>query len=114
MEMDMTLMSKATGAIKVLLLCFFLTLFLSCESRDKYAGAYEARDRAGEVVIELKAGGEGVWISGYQETAFSWHLKGGELRINTKEGGVIVGKIQGDTIEVNIPGQKSMLFRKAP
>jgi hypothetical protein len=41
-------------------------------------------------------------------------LKGGELRINTKEGGVIVGKIQGDTIEVNIPGQKSMLFQKAP
>jgi len=110
----MALMNKIMAVLQVMLFCLALTFLLCCESRDKYAGTYEARDRAGEVVIELKAGGEGVWISGYQEIAFSWHLKGGELRINTKEGGVIVGKIQGDAIEITIPGQKSMVFHKAP
>jgi hypothetical protein len=110
----MRLMSKTVTAIEVSLLCLFLTFFLSCESSHKYAGTYEAKDMAGEVVLELKAGGEGNWISGFQEVAFSWHLKGGELRINTREGGVIVGKIRGDTIEINIPGQKEMVFRKAP
>lgn len=110
----MTRMSKAVAVIEISLLCLFLALFLSCESKDKYAGTYEARDTQGEVLLELKAGGEGSWISGFQEVQFSWYVKGGELRINTKEGGVIVGKIQGDTIEVNIPGRKGMVFQKAP
>jgi len=114
MEKGMTLMSKAVAVIEISLLCLFLTLFLSCESNDRYVGAYEAKDTAGEVLLELKAGGEGNWISGSQEVPFSWYLKGGELRINTREGGVIVGKIQGDTIEVDIPGRKGMVFRKAP
>jgi len=94
-------------------LCVLLAACLSCKSKDRYAGTYEAQGKPEEVRLELKAGGEGLWISGSQEVSFPWYIKSGELRINTKEGGVIVGEIQGDTIKVNIPGKKEMVFLKA-
>ena len=114
MEKGMTLMSNPVATIKLSVLCLLLVLCLSCESNDKYAGAYEAEGHGGEVLLELKPGGEGAWISGFQEVSFSWYMKGGELRINTREGGVIVGKVQDGTIEITIPGQEKTLFRKAP
>jgi hypothetical protein len=114
MQNEMMLMRKPIAAVRVSCLCLLLALCLSCESKDRYAGTYEAKDRPEEVRLELKPNGEGIWISGYHEASFSWYLKGGELRINTKGGGVIVGKIQGDTIRVTIPGKKEMEFRKVP
>ena len=63
-------------------------------------------------VIELKANGDGAWKSGGEEIPFSWHIKGGELRINTKGGGVIVGGLEKDTIHLILPGNKKMTFRK--
>ena len=109
----MALVRKSVAAIEVSLLCVLLACCLSCESKEKYAGTYEAKDMPEEVRLELKAGGEGLWISGAQEVSFSWYIKSGELRINTKEGGVIVGVIQGDTIKVTIPGKKEMVFQRA-
>jgi hypothetical protein len=113
METEMRLMRKPIAAVEVSVLCVLLALCLSCESKDKYAGTYQSKDRPEEVRLELKANGEGLWISGNQEAPFSWYLKSGELRINTKEGGVIVGHIEGNTIKVNIPGKKEMTFQKA-
>jgi hypothetical protein len=113
MENEMTLMRKPIAAIQVSLLCLLLALCLSCESKDKYAGTYEAKDRLGEVRLELKANGEGLWISGTQEVSFSWYIKSGEFRIHTKEGGVIVGEIQGDAIKIKIPGKRELLFQRA-
>jgi len=46
------------------------------------------------------------------EVPFTWYIKGGSLRINTKEGGVIVGKIENDTILVTLPGPRALTFRK--
>lgn len=109
----MRLTRKSFVAASVLLLCMLLAACPACESKDRYAGTYEVQGKAEEVRLELKASGEGLWVSGSQEVSFSWYIKSGELRINTKEGGVIVGEIQGDTIKVNIPGKKEMVFRKA-
>lgn len=105
---------KSIAAIDVPFICLLLALCLSCESKDKFTGTYESKDMPDVVRLELKSDGEGIWISGSQEVSFSWYLKKGELRINTREGGVIVGKIQGDTIEIKIPSKKEMLFQKAP
>lgn len=102
-----------SAAVQVFCVCLVLLLFPACESKDKYAGTYEAEDRPEEVRLELKAGGQGIWISGSQEVSFSWYIKNGELRINTKEGGVVVGNIQGDAIRVTIPGKRQLVFRKA-
>ncbi len=94
----------------MLFLC--VAICLSCESKDKYAGTYQAKDVRGEVHVELKPSGEGVWIAGTQEVSFSWYIKGGDLRINTKEGGVLVGKIEGDSIRITLPVRGEMLLKK--
>jgi len=112
-EDEMALRKRTTRPLGVSLLCLILALCLSCESKDKYAGTYAAQGSTGEVRMELKASGEGIWIAGSQEVSFSWHIKAGDLRINTKEGGVIVGKIEGSAIKVKLPGQKELLFTRA-
>ncbi len=91
-------------------------LLSACGSKDEVAGNYQAagKDLPGqaETSLELKANGEGAWKSGGEEIPFSWHIKGGELRINTKGGGVIVGEIEKDIVHLTLPGNDKMTFRK--
>ncbi len=100
----------------LLFLCLLFVFMVSCESKDKYAGVYKAAaadsPRQAETAIELKANGEGFWRVGGEEISFSWYIKRGELRVNTKGGGVIVGKIEKDTIEITLPNLKTMSFKK--
>lgn len=110
----MALRKTAGWTVELLLLCLILTLCPACESKDKFAGTYTAQVKGEEVRLELKTSGAGLWIAGTDEVPFSWHIKAGDLRIHTKEGGVIVGKIQGDSIKIDLPGQKELLFKKAP
>ena len=92
-------------------LCVLLVLLFSCESKDRYAGTYKAQGQ-GEIILELHGTGDGLWRVGSDEVPFVWYIKRGELRMNTKEGGVIVGKIKKDTIQMTLPGPKAMTFRK--
>ncbi len=64
-------------------------------------------------MIELKANGDGTWKVGDEEVPFAWDIKGGELRVNTKGGGVIVGAIEKDTIRIGLPGSKDMSFKRS-
>ncbi len=101
---------------RLLSLCFLLALVISCGSRDHYTGTYRAdageSSRQSELVIELKANGEGIWKAGDEEIPFAWYIKGGELRVNTKGGGVIVGAIDQETIHISLPGTKMLAFKK--
>jgi hypothetical protein len=106
--------------------CILAAFLVSCESRDRYVGIYEAQAqgaRQGTVVLDLKANGDGAWgvtapgkkdspPTGEGEVPFTWYIKRGELRINTKAGGVIVGKINGDTITMTLPGARTLTFKK--
>jgi hypothetical protein len=93
-----------------------LMLLLSCESKDKYVGIYKAESKEtakqGEIILELKGTGDGLWRVGSDENSFVWYIKRGELRVNTKAGGVIVGKIEKDTIQITLPGPKALTFKK--
>jgi hypothetical protein len=40
-------------------------------------------------------------------------FKGGDLRVNTKEGGVLVGKIEGNTIRITLPMRGEIVFSKS-
>jgi hypothetical protein len=104
--------------IWLLSLCLLLVLMFSCESKDRYAGVYKAEtketSKQAEIAVELKANGDGLWRVGDEEVSFSWDIKGGELRVNTKGGGVIEGKIEKDTIQMTLPNMKPLTFKKVP
>jgi hypothetical protein len=102
--------------IWLLLLGLLLVLTFSCESKNKYAGVYKAEAKGtpkqAQISLELKANGDGLWRMGDEEVSFSWDIKGDELRVNTKGGGVIVGKLQNDTIQMTLPNMKTLIFKK--
>jgi len=101
---------------------FVLLMFLlSCESKDKYVGVYKAEGQksAKEIILELKENGDGLWKASSDEAKgavvevpFTWYIKRGDLRVNTKVGGVIVGRIEKDAIQITLPGCKTFIFRK--
>jgi hypothetical protein len=103
--------------------CVAVAFLVSCESRDKYVGIYQAEAKGSAeqaaVILELRAHGDGLWrVSSdgakgtFVEVPFVWYIKRGDLRINTKAGGVIVGKIGKDTLEMTLPGSRKLTFRK--
>jgi hypothetical protein len=107
------------------MICLFMLLafLLSCDSKDKYVGVYQAQAtspaKQGVTILELKANGDGLWrVSSRKATAtfvevpFTWYIKRGDLRVHTRTGGVIVGKIDKDTIQITLPGSRALTFKK--
>jgi hypothetical protein len=97
-------------------LCAMAVILFSCESTGGYIGKYitdnEKQPGVPEQVIELQEKGQGVWRQVDEEVSFTWNLKKDEIRLHLKLGGVVKGKINNDTIEMILPGQKVMVFRK--
>jgi len=84
-----------------------------------YQAEAEGSTKQGAVILELRANGDGLWrVSSdeakgtFVEVPFTWYIKRGDLRVNTKAGGVIVGKIDNGTIRLTLPGSKTLTFRK--
>jgi hypothetical protein len=48
----------------------------------------------------------------FAEVPFAWYIKRWDLRVNTRAGGVIVAKIDKNTIQITLPGSKALTFRK--
>ncbi|UCH08528.1 MAG: hypothetical protein JSV55_06040 [Deltaproteobacteria bacterium] len=113
---DMLPRQRYSNRLWPALLGLLLVFAFSCGSKARYAGLYEARDsesqKPSETYIELKENGEGVWRVKDEENSFSWYVKGSEIRMNTKAGGIIVAKIQNDTLEITLPAGKKMSFKK--
>jgi hypothetical protein len=90
---------------------------VSCQSRYQYLGTYTALPGTSpvraETVLELKANGQGTWKVRDEEVPFSWYVKGDELRLNTRGGGVIVGSLHGDDVRITLPGSGQMAFKKS-
>jgi hypothetical protein len=108
--------SKSGNCVWLLLLCLLLVLMVSCESRDMVVGTYRGTvkdsSHQAEILLELKANGEGVWRMGDEEVPFSWYLKGDQLRVNTKSGGVIAASFDTDSLLITLPNHGPMSFRK--
>ena len=104
------------ASIRLFGLCLLLIVAVSCGPRENLTGTYKAETadspRQAETTLELKSNGDGLWKVGDDEVPFAWYVKSGELRVNTKGGGVIVGTIANDTIQITLPGTKMMSFKK--
>lgn len=97
----------------VFAVCLFVCIGFGCNATDSYIGTYEAIDKTKEPHrIELMENGEGAWGCCEGEVLFTWYIKKNELRINTKEGGIMVGKLKKDSFMITLPGKKMLLFVK--
>ena len=99
------------------LMCLLVVFVSSCGQKDIYEGIYKALEtetskHAGSQ-LELMEKGQAVWRVPDDEVSFRWDIKDSEIWLSTKSGGIIIGKIHGDTIEITLPGAKTMSFKKA-
>jgi hypothetical protein len=89
---------------------------LGCNSKDAYIGTYQALDSSGlaegDILIELMKNGKGVWKRGDEEVSFSWYIKKDMIRINTKDGGIMIGHLKRKGITMNMPGDVEITFKK--
>ena len=103
----------ATGIVVIPLALLFA---LSCTPREHYAGTYSSpalsSPKQSEVVIELKEDGQGLWRTLDQEVSFRWSTRGGEIRLHTRDGGVIIGKINDKSLQIKLPGARTVSFKK--
>jgi hypothetical protein len=96
--------------------CLILISAPSCTSKERYAGTYSIQGKVSpehaETVIELKENGQGSWRTADDEVTFRWSLRNHEIRFHTKEGGIIIGKIDHEILTITLPGAKIMSFKK--
>ena len=99
---------------RIVLFCLLLIFIFSCSQRSDYAGLYKTQETEskGQSELELNENGEGILRVGDEEESFSWYVKHGTIRLNTKQGGVIVAEIKDDTLKATFPGGRKLSFKK--
>jgi hypothetical protein len=107
---------KSTGITLLWVVGLLVTGGLGCNSKEAYIGTYQAIDSSGlpegGIRIELMKNGKGVWKRGDEEVPFSWYIKKDEIRINTKDGGIMIGHFKRKGITMNMPGDVEITFQK--
>jgi hypothetical protein len=88
----------------------------SCGGNEGIPGRYLAELRGEDppraVTLELSENGQGTWkISGDQVT-FKWEARGREIRLHTREGGVVTGSREDNAIQLRLPGLPPLTFKR--
>jgi hypothetical protein len=93
-----------------------LLLVVCCERGGEVAGKYVTEEgkngSPGNIRLHLMASGHGSWSRGEETASFRWEARGEEIWLHTKEGGLVVGKLVADRIEVSLPGVAVQVFKK--
>lgn len=94
-----------------------LLALLSCQSGTDLTGTYEAvspLNPDASVTLVLKAEGKGAWSVDGEEVAFQWEVRGDELWLHTRSGGVLTGRVgEDDSIDITLAGVGKLLFKKS-
>ena len=89
---------------------------MSCENREYLIGKYQAdvavNGGSQTIFLELMANGQGAWSSEEDNVPFKWESKENEVWLHTKSGGLIMAKVAGETIEINVPSLGEYHFKK--
>ncbi|MCP4345604.1 MAG: hypothetical protein GY795_08760 [Desulfobacterales bacterium] len=106
------------GFSSVLLIVFMHSLLIvtGCERSAGFAGKYVSEDDSNQNVpkvnLELTANGHGIWAIEEDNVSFRWEARDDRILIHTKSGGVIIGKIDGNTVEISLPGMNVHRLKK--
>ncbi len=104
-------------SVLITLLIAFLLSYNAC-NRDTsgVTGKYMAQIGEGEqsmtVLLELGENGTGSWAVEEDNVNFRWEVREKDILLHTKSGGVIVGSIVGETIDIYLPGVGVHTFKK--
>jgi len=98
------------------LACLVLVFTFGCTREDKYIGSYTATEKSPpefrEMQVELQKDGQGIRRVGDEEVRFEWNVKGSELRIHTRDGGILIAKMNNGILAVTLPGSKILYLQK--
>jgi hypothetical protein len=98
------------------LACLVLAVTSGCAREDKYIGSYTATEKSppefSAMQVDLQKDGKGIRRVHGEEVQFEWKVKGSELRIHTRDGGILIAKMNNGTLEVTLPGSKTLYLQK--
>jgi hypothetical protein len=104
------------SVIITILILFFLSCGACSKDTSRVTGKYMTQTGEGEqsmtVLLELRENGTGSWATEEDNVEFKWEIRGEEILFHTQSGGVIVGNIGKESIEIYLPGVGIHSFRK--
>ncbi len=104
------------SVILTILMLFLLSCGACSKDASKVTGKYMAQTGEGEqpvtVLLELGEDGTGSWATEEDHVKFKWEIRREEILFHTQSGGVIVGNLGKEAIEINLPGVGNHSFRK--
>ena len=101
-------------SLRVLCLVALITA-AGCGRSSPLAGQYEAGygDGGRTIVLDLREGGQGSWTAEDESIAFKWDVRGDEVLLHTRAGGVIRVAVKGGELTADLPGAGRLVFRRA-
>ena len=86
----------------------------ACGAREDMVGSYHAAGHGGvDVSLVLHEGGKGTWTTDEADVPLTWELKGDELWLHTRAGGVLSGVVEGGgVVRMDLPGVGELVFRQ--
>ncbi len=86
-----------------------------CTEQPDMVGVYQkvSGETSGtSSIIKLEQNKEGIWEKGIDEIPFNWSIRGNEIRLHSKTGGVIIGRLIEDGFIIELPETESFVFHK--
>jgi hypothetical protein len=107
---------KPLNRFPYFILGFVLLSCWGCREGDglegRYRGILPNKNQPQAVTLELGRTGQGTWKTGGDQVPFKWKIRGTEVRLHTREGGVIIGTVGDNTIALQLPGMPSLTLKK--
>lgn len=100
--------------MRAFLLCLAAALLMAgCEGSPGLEGKYLAQGQDGKsVTLTLKPGFTGEWETATDSVPVRWEVRGGEVWLHSKNGGILRGKIQDGALRVSLPGEGELVFSR--
>jgi hypothetical protein len=117
-------MKKAAGLL-ILVWCLVLWGIWSCGGNGgiwscggnegipgRYGAELPGEDPPRAATLELNENGLGTWKIGGDQVSFKWEIRAREIRLHTREGGVVTGSREDNAIHLRLPGLPQMTFQR--